>query len=175
METFSALLALCAGNSTVTGVFPTQRPVMQSFDVSFDLRLNKRLSKQSWGWWFERPSCPLWHHCNVYGIGVLMVGVMMGEHGNAIVIWSFLDKIHPVACLSGIYGMYCILWVKKFDLISEFVIDVCNCAMYIIFFFSPTSTKLKGGYAGFASSVRPSVRLSFHPSVDVFVSALYLQ
>ena len=47
METFSALLALCAGNSPVTGEFPTWRPVTQSFDVSFDLRLNKRLSKQS--------------------------------------------------------------------------------------------------------------------------------
>ena len=26
-----------------------QRPVTRSFDVFFDLRLNKRLSKQSWG------------------------------------------------------------------------------------------------------------------------------
>ena len=53
METFSALLALCAGNSPVTGEFPTQRPVTWSFDVFFDLRLNKCLSKQSRGWWFE--------------------------------------------------------------------------------------------------------------------------
>ena len=30
----------------------------------FDLRQNKQLSKQSWGWWFETPSCPLWRHCN---------------------------------------------------------------------------------------------------------------
>ena len=45
METFSALLAICAGNSPVTGEFPAQRPVMQSFDVFFDLHLNKRLSK----------------------------------------------------------------------------------------------------------------------------------
>ena len=34
METFSALLALCAGNSPVPGEFPTQRPVTRSFDVS---------------------------------------------------------------------------------------------------------------------------------------------
>ena len=47
METFWALLALCAGNSPVTGEFPTQRPVTQSFDAFFDLRLIKRLSKQS--------------------------------------------------------------------------------------------------------------------------------
>ena len=40
MKTFSALLAICAGNSPVTGEFPTQRPVMWSFDVFFDLGLN---------------------------------------------------------------------------------------------------------------------------------------
>ena len=65
METFSALLAICAGNSPVSGEFPAQRPVTQSFDIFFDLRLNKRLSKQSWCWWFETLSCPLWRHCNV--------------------------------------------------------------------------------------------------------------
>ena len=64
METFSVLLAICAGNSPVTIEFPAQRPVMQSFDVFFDLRLNKRLSKQSWGWRFEMLSYPLWLHCN---------------------------------------------------------------------------------------------------------------
>ena len=64
MGTFSALLALCAGNSPVTGEFPTQRPVMRSFDVFFDLHLNKRLRKQLWGWWFEKLSSPLWRHCN---------------------------------------------------------------------------------------------------------------
>ena len=53
METFSALLAICVGNSPVPSEFPTQMPVTRSFDVFFDLRLNKRLSKQWWGWWFE--------------------------------------------------------------------------------------------------------------------------
>ena len=47
MEIFSALVAFCAGNSPVTGEFPAQRPVTRSFDVFCDLRLNKRLSKQS--------------------------------------------------------------------------------------------------------------------------------
>ena len=64
METFSALLAICAGNSPVTGEFPAQSPMMRSFDVFFDLRLNKRLSKQWWGWWFATPSRPSWRHCN---------------------------------------------------------------------------------------------------------------
>ena len=44
---------------------PAQRPVTRSFDVFFDLRLNKRLSKQSWGWWIETLSRSLWRHCNV--------------------------------------------------------------------------------------------------------------
>ena len=47
MEIFSALVAFCVGNSPVTGEFPVQRPVTRSFDVFCDLRLNKRLSKQS--------------------------------------------------------------------------------------------------------------------------------
>ena len=44
METFAALLAICAGNSPVAGEFPAQRPVTRSFGFFFDLRLNKRLS-----------------------------------------------------------------------------------------------------------------------------------
>ena len=65
METFSALLSICVGNSPVICDFPAQRPVTRSFDVFFDLRLNKWLSNQWWGWWFEMPSRPLWRHCNV--------------------------------------------------------------------------------------------------------------
>ena len=65
-ETFSALLVLCAGNSPVNCKFPLQRPVTRSFDIFFDLCLNKRLSRQSWGWCFETPSYPydvraMWH------------------------------------------------------------------------------------------------------------------
>ena len=55
METFSALLAPCAGNSPVIGEFPAPRPVTRRLVVFFDLHLNKRLSKQWWGWWFETP------------------------------------------------------------------------------------------------------------------------
>ena len=64
MEIFSALLAICAGNSPVTGEFPKQRPVTRSFDVYFDLRPKERLSKQSWGWWFETLSRSLRRHRN---------------------------------------------------------------------------------------------------------------
>ena len=56
---------LC-GEFTGPGEFPTQRPVTRRFDVFFYLRLNKRLSKQPWGWWFETPSWSLWRHRNVH-------------------------------------------------------------------------------------------------------------
>ena len=58
---FPVLLALCMGNSPVTGEFLSQRPVMLRFDVQ---HMNKQLNKQPGCWWFEMPSCSLWHHCN---------------------------------------------------------------------------------------------------------------
>ena len=64
METFSALLALCAGNLSATGEIPSQRPVAQNFGVFVDLRLNKRYNKQPWGWLFESQSRSLWRHYN---------------------------------------------------------------------------------------------------------------
>ena len=62
---FSALLAVCAGNSSVTGEFTAQRPVTWRVDIFFDLHLSKRLSKQSGVWWFDTPSQQLWRHYNV--------------------------------------------------------------------------------------------------------------
>ena len=50
-----------------SGEIPAQRPVTWGFNVFFDLRLNKRLSKHWWGWWFETSSRPLWCHCNAAG------------------------------------------------------------------------------------------------------------
>ena len=61
----SALLAFCAGNSPVIGEFPAQRPGTRSVDVFFYLRVDKRLRKQLWGWWFDTPSWSLWRHCHV--------------------------------------------------------------------------------------------------------------
>ena len=61
METFSTSLALCAGNSPLAGEKGQWRG-----SCFLDLRLNKRLSKQSWVWWFETPLRSLWCHRNVY-------------------------------------------------------------------------------------------------------------
>ena len=66
------------------GEFPTQRTVTQSFDIFFDLCMNKQLSKQSWGWWPRTPSRPLWRHCNVF----------QGPHrkGKWSIIWHELQS-----------------------------------------------------------------------------------
>ena len=92
METFSALQAICAGNSPVPGEFPTQRPVTRSFDVYFDLRPNKRLRKQSWGWWFETLSPPLWRHRNE---NISIWWVMTSSYISWIT-WTVLEQLITV-------------------------------------------------------------------------------
>ena len=92
METFSALLTLCVGNWPVTGESPSQRPATRSFDGFFDLRLNKRLSKQRWDRWFETPSCPLWRHCNEH-IPTCFVVVVLEVFCGFISIYPFYSGL----------------------------------------------------------------------------------
>ena len=66
LETISALLFFCAGNSPAIGEFHAQRPVTRSFGVFFDLRLQQQLSKQWRRRWFETLS--LRRHCNGSGV-----------------------------------------------------------------------------------------------------------
>ena len=84
METFSSLLVLCEGNSSVTGGFPSQRQVTRSLDVYFDLRLNKRLRKQSRHRWFETPSRSLWRHCNDPSLPELASGELFRSDLNVL-------------------------------------------------------------------------------------------
>ena len=86
METISALLAIYAGNSPVPSEFTAKRPVTWSFDVFFDLRLNKRLSKQSWARWFETLMRPLWRHRNGFGFDRLEL------------VWFESDVLHLLQC-----------------------------------------------------------------------------
>ena len=114
METFSAWLAFCAGNSPVTGEFPSQRPVTRSFDVFFDLRLNKRLSKQSRRWWFETPSRSLWRHCNGYSssMGILPVD----QAWRFWIAWSLLvDRATPWPSLDCLRGVHILPWWPRRD------------------------------------------------------------
>ena len=64
METYFALLDLCVGHSPVVGEFPSQRPMMRSFDVFCRLHPHKRLSKQLIRRWFEVSWRSLKRHCN---------------------------------------------------------------------------------------------------------------
>ena len=63
---------------------PSQRPVTWSFEVFFDLHLNKRFSKQFGLWWFETPSCSLWRHCNEVSSHEWAFGCLFG------IIWRKL-------------------------------------------------------------------------------------
>ena len=113
METFSMLLVLCTGNSHVTGEFAAQRPVTRSFDVFFDLHLNKRLSKQSWGWWFETPPCPLWRHCNVTQVNPCMYCTQQScSHHTCTLLVSYhedwvIDTRSLKICIGSAYTVRC--------------------------------------------------------------------
>ena len=109
-ETFSALLALCVGNSQVTGVFPSQAPVTRSFDVFFDLHLNKRLSKPSTRWWFETPSRPLWRHCNV-NVPVCQQSHIWWYHSTCfgIILWLF-TLMSPIKGYFDLNKYSCAVW-----------------------------------------------------------------
>ena len=121
METFSALLALCAGSSKVTGEFPSQRPVRRSFDVIFDLRL-KAVELKLRRRWFETPSRLLWRHCNY--LRVLLENTAKKAHSFIIISWKThlrqglftFDSLiqyswHQVDCLSDL---------KEWNVISSF-------------------------------------------------------
>ena len=119
METFSALLALCVGNSPVAGEFPSQRPVMWSFDVFFDLQVNKQLGKQSWGWWFETPSCSLWRQSfcafELKFVKLLFVGVIRSIESVVIkLILSLRKSFLPEVTLYKFVLYRCILIVTDF-------------------------------------------------------------
>ena len=101
--------------------FPTQRPVTRRFDVFFDLRPNKRLSKHWWGWWFETPSRSLWCHCNVcqcssldFGFVRLTIGIAFSHTDCVLTHWG-RDKI---AAISQTTVSNAFSWMKMCESIS---------------------------------------------------------
>ena len=179
------------GEFTGPGEFPTQRPVTRSFDVFFDLRLNKRLSKQPWGWWFETQSCPLWRHHN----GPLRTWRCTRLVVVILFMWSFpFHKIWFVLCAYDetatnyqlialticrciirlwslnlsetlVRGYLCILWIKcVYILWNECIAKVfLNTTLkYIILSFAQLlHTKLPGGHMYI--TVRDRCRLGSPP------------
>ena len=94
---FSVTGPLC-GEFTCPGEFPAQRPATRSFDVFFDLCLNKRLRKQPWSWWFETPSKSLWRQCNANCTAYMRerdsflgVNSKRGKPGTVPVFWSWSE------------------------------------------------------------------------------------
>ena len=100
---------LC-GNSPVTGEFPLQRPVTRSFKVFFDLRLNKRLNKQSRRLWFETRSRSLWRHCDIRIIPYI------GQHWDVVCSSLLDDRRSWLKCFQHTYGntryWLCKYWLK---------------------------------------------------------------
>ena len=117
--------------------FPAQRPVTRGFDVFFDLRPDKRLSKQSWGWWFETPSHSLWRHCNAsvlshwhcmwqaydWPIPVHYIDVIMGAIASQItsltIVYSTVNlgedqrKHQSSASLAFVQGIHRDRWIPR--------------------------------------------------------------
>ena len=138
METFSALLAICAGNSLVPCEFPAQRPVTRSFDAFFDLRLIKQLSKQSWDWWFKTLSCPLWRHSNVNlfycnhiinsCFSLAMVTVALNVCSNVCSIYPPFDSGSSANSCVYVYARICYwinpFWVQPYRLSVDLLLPV---------------------------------------------------
>ena len=116
----------------------TQRPVTRSFDVFFDLRLNKRLSKQPWGWWFETPPWSLWRQCNVYVLGC-SVRVSDNRSFKQLDIFKCnYIKVHsgyglnqrPDALLCNAFSLWPIPYPEWFLYIHNVVFH-CKCNMLV--------------------------------------------
>ena len=117
------------------GEFPTQRPVTRSFDVFFDLRLNKRLCKQSWGWWFETLSWSLCRHCNEnftnwYGsyqscIFPINTGPCLQLHPYCIFLYRLSYILH-ISCDSSLAMVWVIFWSIGLKTTSAEISVICT-------------------------------------------------
>ena len=113
METFSVLLADCARNSPVTSELHAQRPVTRCFDVYFDLSLNKRLSKQSCGWWFEMLLRPSWRHCNGWSVVCLTIKATSSISQLAWLVPSDSNQLCCILVSQDLsLFLYCLIEIK---------------------------------------------------------------
>ena len=114
MKTFSALLALCTGNSPVTSEFPTQRP-----DVLCDVRLNKRLNKQSRPQWFETPSRSSLRHCHIIKPYREKLGITLTGYDNVNFTAHLIVLESCSECISNIVDTHC-LWNFSFYILYQY-------------------------------------------------------
>ena len=97
------------GNPPVNDGFPSQRPVVRSFDVFFDLHLNKRLRTQSRHRWFETASGSLWRHCNDWSHMTVSVNyhLMWGNHYRSGISLCMLIVTYSVSTECRSYCLMC--------------------------------------------------------------------
>ena len=133
---FRVIGPLC-GEFTGPDEFPAQRPVTRSFGVFFDLCLNKRLSKQPWGWWFETPSWSLWRQCNAEWLHSLpstngqvftSVGLFacnnITENGMNGFSWNLQDMSGSIWNILGMCRVT--TWIQDFFQ-GEFAVGIRDC------------------------------------------------
>ena len=107
METFAALLVLCAENSPVTGEFPAQMPVTRGFDVSLIC---------AWinSWVNNREAGDFRRHIAHYDVSLVWIPHHTDEGRSLAKIW--IEKIYPksrphgrVCCKIIVKKMHCVI------------------------------------------------------------------
>ena len=104
-----------------------------SFDVFFDLRLNKRLSKQSWGWWFETPSYSSWRHCNALKLPVMGLLISSSSTANAINSDINSTSLRKSPLSIRIWGLF-VIPVERNNLrcITVYIVLHCDYKLYYV-------------------------------------------
>ena len=113
VETFPALLAICEGNSLVTGEFPAQRPVTRSFGAFFDLRLNN-------GWVNNRGAGDSIRHCTHYDVTVMI----KWQH---MCVNNCVTLLHMYSISISLY-----FWQCNHDSTSSWIFHAVNSHEYVM-------------------------------------------
>ena len=149
METFLSLLGLCAGNSPVTGEFPAQRPVMQSFDVFFWHISKEAIMLNLMHWSYIHSSrCYVWRPCHKFRdvlmelSGVVSKGSVHGQMSWHCILRSLLIAGLHVAgdhivetCIQKNISLLIMLQVFDKDIYDRKLLnyDKSEILMYILY------------------------------------------
>ena len=134
--TISRVTGSLCGEFTDPGEFPAQRPGTRSLDIFFDLRPNKRLSKQPWGWWFETPSWSLWRQCDCHILTEKALRVVSTQQTHCAIITSLLRQttsfwrnyIKMTSCwhYNDVIITSCLRWVVTMKQLVTLIIFQCE-------------------------------------------------
>ena len=127
----------CVGKPPVTGGFPSQRPVTRSFDVFFDVRLNKCPSNQSRCWRFETWCRSLWCHNNGAFTGIKSqqtrstINCLYNVAVNSKILtrlvvwwllhWCMLSTGKSPRIVSNVWPLSCISRVLRFRVKNDYI------------------------------------------------------